>query len=82
MSEGDVCTVARRLLTGAAALHAASIVHCDLHPGNVALWTDELDSTTIFDLGQWRDSSEFLRPCASFGCFCQATPRLLEGSDF
>ena len=60
MPEDDVRTVARRLLTGAAALHAASIVHCDLHPGNVALRTECLESTTIFDLGQWRDSSEFL----------------------
>lgn len=47
----DIRTLAKALLEGLSAIHAQSIVHCDISPANILVADDTADSLKIADFG-------------------------------
>jgi type VI secretion system protein ImpN len=51
LSLEDIRTLAKALLEGLSAIHARSIVHCDISPANILFAGDTTDSLKIADFG-------------------------------
>lgn len=63
---GSFRTIARQLLAGVAAAHAAEVIHADLKPSNVLLTGPHGDHVVLTDFGL------AISCCAELGCACES----------